>query len=89
MIQKFSDPPLTKCEGCGGLLKKILSAPALVFKGSGFYITDYSQKGKEKSEKPASGTDQTTKEKPKESSPTTTTPTTSKTPASPSKPNPE
>jgi putative FmdB family regulatory protein len=56
-IQKFSDPPLTRCEECGGPLKKVLSPPALVFKGSGFYITDYAQKKSEK-EKPATGQDQ-------------------------------
>jgi len=67
-IQKFSDPPLTKCEKCGGLLKKILSAPALVFKGSGFYITDYAKKKPEK-EKPAAGKDQPSTPKDKESSP--------------------
>ncbi len=47
-IQKFSDPPLTRCETCGGPLVKLLSPPALVFKGSGWYITDYSRKGKSK-----------------------------------------
>lgn len=65
-IQKFSDPPLTRCEGCGGPLKKVLSAPALVFKGSGFYITDYAQKKQEK-EKPASDGDQPSTSKTKES----------------------
>jgi putative FmdB family regulatory protein len=73
-IQKFSDPPLTQCEECGGPLKKILSPPALVFKGSGFYITDYVQKKPEK-EKAASGGDQPSTSKAKESSasPATTT----------------
>jgi len=68
-IQKFSDPPITKCETCGGLLKKVLSPPALVFKGSGFYITDYAQKKPEK-EKPASGKDQPSTAETKESSTT-------------------
>ena len=44
-IQRFSDPPLTKCEKCGGKLERLLSAPAIQFKGSGWYITDYARKG--------------------------------------------
>ncbi len=43
-IQKFSDPPLTKCEQCGGPLERLLSSPAIQFKGSGWYITDYARK---------------------------------------------
>ncbi|MDH4257606.1 MAG: zinc ribbon domain-containing protein [Candidatus Aminicenantes bacterium] len=43
-LQKFSDPPLKECPKCGGPLKKVLSPPTLQFKGSGFYITDYSRK---------------------------------------------
>lgn len=40
-IQRFSDPPLESCPKCGGELKKLLSSPAIQFKGSGFYKTDY------------------------------------------------
>jgi putative FmdB family regulatory protein len=43
-IQRFSDPPLTACETCGGPLRKLLSSPAIQFKGSGWYITDYARK---------------------------------------------
>jgi len=43
-IQKFSDPPLTKCGKCGGRLKRLLSSPAIQFKGSGWYVTDYGRK---------------------------------------------
>ncbi len=43
-IQKFSDPPLTTCEKCGGELTRLLSAPAIQFKGSGWYVTDYARK---------------------------------------------
>ena len=53
-IQKYSDPPLTTCEKCGGALRKLLSSPAIQFKGSGFYITDYARKP-ESSSKPAEG----------------------------------
>lgn len=49
-IQKLSDPPYTKCPQCGGELKKLISAPAIQFKGSGFYITDYGRAGSGKSE---------------------------------------
>ena len=43
-IRKFSDPPLEICEACGGHLQKLFSSPAIQFKGSGFYITDYAKK---------------------------------------------
>ena len=43
-LQKMSDPPLTTCDVCGGSLKKLLSAPAFQFKGSGWYVTDYANK---------------------------------------------
>jgi putative FmdB family regulatory protein len=43
-IQKFSDPPLTKCPTCGGPVERLLSAPAIQFKGTGWYITDYARK---------------------------------------------
>jgi putative FmdB family regulatory protein len=44
-IQKFSDPPIDTCPSCGqGPVKKLLSSPAIQFKGSGWYITDYAKK---------------------------------------------
>jgi putative FmdB family regulatory protein len=47
VMQKFSDKPLRKCAKCGGgPIGKILSAPALVFKGTGWYVTDYARAGK-------------------------------------------
>jgi putative FmdB family regulatory protein len=80
-IQKFSDPPLRRCEKCGGPLEQLLSSPAIQFKGSGWYVTDYARKatsetGKttptgETAAKPADG-----KEKPKTSE-TSKTPETS------------
>lgn len=45
-IQKVDDPPLTQCPDCGGALRKRLSAPAFQFKGSGWYVTDYTDRGK-------------------------------------------
>lgn len=44
-IQKFSDPPLTVCPHCGGELEQLISAPAVQFKGAGWYVTDYARKG--------------------------------------------
>lgn len=44
IVQKFSDKPPKKCPRCGGPVKKMLSAPALQFKGEGWYITDYAHK---------------------------------------------
>lgn len=40
-IQKFTDKPLTVCSYCKGNVEKIISAPGIIFKGSGFHITDY------------------------------------------------
>ena len=50
VLQKYSDKPLTKCRKCGGRLEKMLSAPAIQFKGSGWYVTDYAGKKPDKSE---------------------------------------
>jgi putative FmdB family regulatory protein len=47
IIQKFSDAPLTTCPTCGGSVRRLLSSPAIQFKGSGWYITDYARKGKD------------------------------------------
>ena len=44
--QKFSDDPILSCVRCGQAVKKIISAPAIMFKGSGWYVTDYSDKMK-------------------------------------------
>jgi len=52
VIRKFSDPPLTEHEGCGGVLEQLLSAPAFQLKGTGWYVTDYAKAGA----KPASDT---------------------------------
>lgn len=43
-IQKFSDKPLRTCEKCGGELERLVSAPAIQFKGTGWYVTDYARK---------------------------------------------
>lgn len=46
VMQRMSDDPLTTCKNCGGDLKKQISAPAFQFKGTGWYVTDYADKGK-------------------------------------------
>lgn len=43
-IQKFSDPPIESCPSCGGPVRKLPSSPAIQFKGSGWYVTDYARK---------------------------------------------
>ena len=51
-IVKFSDPPEKVCPKCGGEVEQLLSAPAVQFKGAGWYVTDYAKK----SGAPAKGT---------------------------------
>jgi len=52
-IQKFSDPPIERCPTCGAPVQKLISSPAIQFKGSGWYITDYARKeSTPKSDKP-------------------------------------
>ena len=43
-IQKFSDKMVKKCPECGGPVEQMISAPAVQFKGSGWYVTDYAKK---------------------------------------------
>lgn len=60
VIQKVNESPLKKCIKCGGTLKKIISAPALQFRGEGWYVTDYAHKGSKKEEKPEEKKQKTT-----------------------------
>jgi putative FmdB family regulatory protein len=55
VIRKFSDPPVEKCPKCAGPVRKLLSSPAIQFKGSGWYITDYARKGSSAESKSDSG----------------------------------
>ena len=50
IIHKISDPPYTHCPKCGGEMRKLFSSPAIQFKGSGFYKTDYAKNSPAKSE---------------------------------------
>jgi len=83
-IQKFSDKPLKTCDQCGGALERLLSSPAIQFKGSGWYVTDYARKSSgetaSKSEAKSDGGSKTASSEPSgsKSSTATKTPTTKK-----------
>ena len=55
VIQKYSDAPIAVCPKCGGAVSKLLSSPAIQFKGSGFYLTDYGRAGKTDSSNVSAG----------------------------------
>jgi putative FmdB family regulatory protein len=57
IVQSFKDESLTICPACGGVLRKVFAAPAISFKGSGFYATD-SRKGAKSSESKHDGAKQ-------------------------------
>ena len=57
LIRKFSDPPVETCPACGGVVRKLLSSPAIQFKGSGWYITDYARAGKSDAGAKSAGSD--------------------------------
>ena len=81
--QSMKDPPLTTCPQCGKRVQRLISSPAILFKGSGWYVTDYSEKMK-----PSSGSDvptATTGEK-KEATPSTSDQTTTTAPSTPASP---
>ena len=61
-IENVHGPHLRKCPHCGGKVEPILSAPAIQFKGAGWYVTDYANKASRgDSDKPAAGTTETSK----------------------------
>jgi len=62
-IQKFSDRPIRKCPECGGPVEKIQHAPAVQFKGTGWYVTDYGGKDKSEKAKPEGSSDKDSSEK--------------------------
>jgi putative FmdB family regulatory protein len=61
-IQKFSDPHVKKCPDCGGPIEQVISAPAVQFKGSGWYVTDYAKKSSAASSSNSSNGDSSSKE---------------------------
>jgi putative FmdB family regulatory protein len=60
VLQKVSDSPLTKCQKCEGKVERLVSSPAIQFKGTGWYITDYARKGQRPSD--SSSTDSSSKD---------------------------
>ena len=66
-IQKFSDPEIKKCPECGSKVEKLLSAPAVQFKGSGWYVTDYAKKTQSSSSSSDGGKDSKDSKESKES----------------------
>lgn len=73
IIQKISDPPYAHCPKCGGEMKKLFSAPAIQFKGSGWYKTDYASKPASSSTETKSEAKTETKSETKSDTSTTTT----------------
>ena len=77
VFQKMNDKPPVKCRKCGGRLEKLVSASAIQFKGSGWYVTDYAGNGRKAAEKAEKDTaasstsseDKKSEKKTKESSP--------------------
>jgi putative FmdB family regulatory protein len=83
VLQKFSDPPISKCEKCKGKMRKLISQSTFHLKGTGWYVTDYAskrgdsstpktektEKKEEKKEAKSSSTDSKTKESSSKSTP--------------------
>jgi len=68
VMQKFADQPLTVHETCGGAVHRLLSAPALQFKGSGWYVNDYAKGSKSGGSGGSSKTDASSKSESKPAS---------------------
>jgi putative FmdB family regulatory protein len=81
-IRKFSDPPLDEpCPTCGGPIRKLLSSPAIQFKGKGWYVTDYAKSGSSEGSKSDSSSESSGKDKPAATTPTSETKADTKTEA--------
>ena len=78
--QSMKDDPITACPKCGKRVQRLISSPAIMFKGSGWYVTDYSEKMK-----PSPGNEQpiAKSEEKKETAPSTSEQTTSTAPSTP------
>lgn len=81
--QSLAAPPLLSCERCGKTVTKVISASAIMFKGSGWYVTDYSDKLKQAPESKTEETSPPAQKKEGDSSAVTTPPASTATPASP------
>lgn len=80
--QSMADPPLSSCERCGKAVTKVISASALMFKGTGWYVTDYSDKLKQTPESKTEETNPPAQKKEGESSAGTAPPAGMAAPAS-------
>jgi putative FmdB family regulatory protein len=72
-IQKFSDKKIKRCPECGGPVEQVIHAPAVQFKGSGWYVTDYAKKGGEHKEGSADKSEKPDKKEPGASKETAST----------------
>ena len=63
LIQKFSDKPRKRCPECAGAVDRLISPPAIRFKGSGWYVTDYADKKTGATEGDAAATDKKSDDK--------------------------
>ena len=65
VLRKSGDKKLPTCPKCRAVMRKVLSSPAIQFKGSGWYVTDYAKKsGHAGKDKPAAGAEKTEKKEP-------------------------
>jgi len=64
VMQSFNDEPVKTCEsnGCRGRVRKVISPPAIIFKGSGFHVNDYGRNGKKSASTPKADTAEKAKE---------------------------
>lgn len=85
VLQKFADAPLTVHENCGGEVERLLSAPGLQFKGTGWYVTDYAR-GSSKSDSKSDSKSESKSDGKSESKPETKTDTKTESKPAPSKP---
>jgi putative FmdB family regulatory protein len=79
--QSMSDPPVASCTHCGQAVTKVISAPAIMFKGTGWYVTDYSEKLKPASDSKTEEKSPPEQKKEGESSAGTASPTSTPAPA--------
>lgn len=68
VIQRIADPPLESCTECSGPVRRLISAPAFQFKGTGWYVTDYAKKGGTSSESSKSSGEESSAKSSSESS---------------------
>lgn len=68
VLQRMSDDPVMQCEVCGAPVQRVFSAPAVHFKGTGFYSTDYGSKSRAREKENGADSSQSDSSKPESSS---------------------